>query len=95
MKKDNFLSKKATISKSLICKEMGKKYYVLDPEAGKIYILNEMSTLIWKQISLHVSFQTVVKNITSTYKVSPEKVVSDLKKFLKRNEERKLLKLDA
>lgn len=85
------INTKVKVIKSLVCKEIDGKIYVLHPEEGKVYLFNETSSFIWKLLQKNIALIKIVDYIRHQYNIDQSTASKDLLKFINRSTKRKLI----
>jgi len=64
---------------------------MLDFNAGRVFVCNEVGALIWKGLSEGRRIDAIVGEITETFLVEPEKAKRDAQAFVAELQRKKLL----
>lgn len=73
---------KYKVKKGLIFEKKGKKIVIFDSEKSEIYELNEIGSLILKEIKNKKSTEKILDFLIKNYKVKKTKVINDIVLFI-------------
>jgi len=79
-------------SKKFIEKEIKKTVYILVPQVGKLYHLNESGTLVWQSLTKKPSLADIIQNLEEEYRVDKKKTKKEVTKFLNDLKKKNLVK---
>ena len=69
------------------------EFCLLNPETSELMILNETGTLIWKNIETSKTVTELVEIIFKEYESTREKIESDIKTFIEKLQNSKMVEL--
>ena len=75
----------------LIWRQTKDGLVIVDPNAGKVRVLNPVAASIWEQICASKSLDEIRANIVATFDVSDEQASADLNAFVTDLDQRGLL----
>lgn len=85
---------KVELIKDLIWRETEDGIVVVDPNEGKVRVLNGVASDIWKKVNDTSSIATITDHIVSEYEVEHSRAEGDVSSFLQEMVESGLMKLD-
>ena len=74
---------KVELIKDLIWRETDDGVVVVDPNEGKVRVLNGVASDIWKQANSTSSIASITDHIVAEYDVEPSRAEGDVTSFLK------------
>lgn len=76
---------------SVLTHKLGKGVVLLNPDSGKIYSLNDTASFLWRKLSKKRSIKELNYILCENYDISDKKAYKDIKVFLSRYLEYKLI----
>ena len=74
---------------------MGEELAMMDIDAGKYYVLDEVAAFIWARLETPVSVAGLVAELGERYDVTPERCEADILPFLAHLDEKGLVRVQA
>ena len=68
---------------SLLHKQVGDNYFIVNQKKGTLIQLNGVSFFLWQQLNKQLDIDSLVTLLTNNYNVNKEQAKKDIKKFIK------------
>ena len=81
------------VPESVLFRDLGEEAVLLELESGRYYSLDGVGLQMWKLILKHGSLDLAHRELMAEYEVGPEELKRDLRTFVDRLAERRLLEI--
>ena len=92
MKKANLNTKIKTNSK-VISKKLKRNTNLLDPDRGRVHILNETASFIWEEIRKGVKVRKIIDDIVIEFDVKKEVAQKDVLEFISKYQKNNIINI--
>jgi len=71
-----------TLRPNLTTREIRGEFVVIDTKSGNYHIFNEVGGIIWRGLEKNSGSKTIVEELVSAYKVTPDEALADFSAFV-------------
>ena len=88
------LPSKVKISSDILFQQLGDEYVLLNMESEKYFGLDEVAARFWQLLEADSSTQKALETVQAEYEADPETIKEDLRIFLQRLADEKLITIE-
>lgn len=87
------LNTKIKVNPKIVYKKLKGSFYLLDPDKGKVHILNETASFIWEAVKKSAKVGEIIDSMVKEFNVKKEVARKDVLEFINKYLERKFIKI--
>ena len=78
-------------SPDLIWREMEDGTVIISPEGGRVRVLNDVGTLVWRLLDGQKTVRVICNQVAQEYEISAADAANDIENFLQELDQRDIL----